>query len=144
MCVLMRNISYSPVHIAATVGSLEGLELLSSYNGDVNVLSHQYVTPLHDAAVNGQTGTLHTLIAHSILYEDIISLGALMYILAAGGDPNPPSSEDSTVPSPLHYAVSEGFTDCVQLLIEADANVNTYIISDVKLLNLVLTLLPIL
>lgn len=48
-------ISCSPVHIAATVGSIEGLELLSSYNGDINLQSNQCITPLHDAAVNGQT-----------------------------------------------------------------------------------------
>ena len=47
---------YSPVHIAATVGSVEGLELLLSYNGDMNALSFQNITPVHDAAANGKTG----------------------------------------------------------------------------------------
>lgn len=52
---------FSPVHVAATVGSIEGLELLSSYNGDINAQSTQYITPLHDAAVNGQTGKYQVL-----------------------------------------------------------------------------------
>uniref|UniRef100_A0A1X7VBH3 Uncharacterized protein n=2 Tax=Amphimedon queenslandica TaxID=400682 RepID=A0A1X7VBH3_AMPQE len=105
-----NNEGRSPVHIAATVGSIEGLELLSSYNGDINIQSNQCITPLHDAAVNGQTS-------------------ALMYILSAGGNPSP-VSPDTSVPSPLHYAVSEGYKDCAQILIEAGANVNAFIITE--------------
>ena len=55
--------------------------------------------------------------------------GALTYILSAGGNPNP-VSPDTSVPSPLHYAVSEGYKDCAQILIEAGANVNAFIITE--------------
>lgn len=53
----------------------------------------------------------------------------MTYILSAGGNPNP-VSPDNTLPSPLHYAVSEGYRDCAQTLVEAGANVNAFIITD--------------
>ena len=47
---------FSPVHIAASIGSVEGLQLLKVYGGDFDIQSAQYTSPLHDAAANGNTG----------------------------------------------------------------------------------------
>jgi hypothetical protein len=98
----------SPVHIAATLGSIEALELLTTYNGDINAVNAMNVTPIHDAATNGQ-------------------IGVLSFLLRAGGNPNSPTTK---VPSPLHYAVAEGYKDCAVLLLNAGADVNSYIVSE--------------
>ena len=40
------------------------------------------------------------------------------------------STEHTDVASPLHYAVSEEYTECAALLLGAGANVNSYIITE--------------
>ena len=59
----------SPAHIAASVGSVEGLQLLLQYNGDFNLQSNQGATPLHDAAAIGETGQLiHNVLTWKYMY----------------------------------------------------------------------------
>lgn len=51
------SLACSPVHIAASVGSVEGIELLLVRGGgDASLKSIHNTTPLHDAAAQGHTG----------------------------------------------------------------------------------------
>ena len=53
----------------------------------------------------------------------------LQYLLVSGCDPNI-LSEQQGVASPLHFAVSGGNKDCVQLLLDAGAKVNSAMVTE--------------
>ena len=56
-------------------------------------------------------------------------IAALQFLLTSGCDPNI-SSDKSNLASPLHFAVSGGHAECVQMLIENGANINAIMISE--------------
>lgn len=48
----------SLAHLAASIGSLETLLLLAQYGADFELQTPKGVKPIHDAAANGQAGTI--------------------------------------------------------------------------------------
>lgn len=56
------------------------------------------------------------------------AVDVLQYILASAYDPN--AQSESGEASPLHFAVSGGNKDCVQLLLEAGAKINAVMVTE--------------
>ena len=48
--------SPSPVHVAASVGAVECLQVLAAHGADLEQRSMHGAQPLHEAAASGQTG----------------------------------------------------------------------------------------
>jgi len=53
-----------PIHVAATRGAIEELEILLSYGADVNAQGEHGYTPLHNAVEQGKLGAVSWLIHH--------------------------------------------------------------------------------
>lgn len=108
--------------------------MLFQYNADFNCKSTDKATPLHDAAANGHSGThyvceLHVLICKSTcpLYID-----ALQFLLECGADPNINGSVSEMGPSPLHFAVSNSHSECVEILLQYKCNINAVLLHEVS------------
>ena len=58
--------THSPSHIAATVGSMQCIQILQAYGADFGAKSVHGATPMHEAAASGNTGlSLSLFIASS-------------------------------------------------------------------------------
>ena len=64
-----------------------------------------------------------------MLTNDCINSAALDFLLECGADPNS-GGDVSRVPSALHFAVSGGHAECVQLLLQYRGNVNTVMLTE--------------
>ena len=62
-----------------------------------------------------------------LLYHYLF-VDVLQYILASAYDPN--AQSEGGIASPLHFAVSGGNKDCVQLLLEAGAKINAVMVTE--------------
>ena len=59
---------------------------------------------------------------------DVNDADVLQYLLMAECDPNP-CENNTSAPSPLHFAAAGKHMDCAQLLIDAGANINAVLVS---------------
>lgn len=90
-----------PLHIAAALNKPEIIDILVSFNADVNVKTDNGFTPLHWAASRD-------------------SVEALRVLLNAGADP------DTATPSgitPLHWAAGRNSTNALNLLLMHDSSI---------------------
>ena len=59
----------SLAHLAASVGSLQILQLLTHYGANFELQTFNGIRPIHDAAANGQAGTYSFIDNRKCLYK---------------------------------------------------------------------------
>ena len=105
---LFNKQGLAPIHIAAMHGKLECLKvLIEIYRVDVNFQSQDGFCPLH-LAINQKNG--------SNAYE------CVKYLITKGANLNCQNYEGTT---PVHKAASEGMEDCLTLLLDEGAEVES-------------------
>ena len=123
------------IHLAATYGHVEVLKLFHQKGADLNAKGRQSMTPLILAAAYGHFDCVKFLIENEakINDKDKIKRNALMmavrngnvriasYLLKHGSDFDKPDSSDNYA---IHYAAAYGFPECIDILVQAKANVN--------------------
>ena len=97
------NEAFTPLHMAAGQGHTAVVELLLSFESDVNGKDNEGYTPLHFAASEGQ--------------KEVAKL-----LLANKADVN---ARNSSGESPLHHAAEKGHQELVALLLANQAEVNS-------------------
>lgn len=121
----------TPIHIAASSGSLEILRYLISQGADMNIESSLGLTLLHVAAYSNQLPILQLLIEeYGVAVTSTIKNGATcLHIACAAGNidivhylwanfPELHTIRDSNGNAPLHIAVTNNKLDIVKYLIE--------------------------
>ena len=93
--------NWSTLHYISAVGNTTILQMLLDRQADVNIINNHERTPLHLAVCYGHTQTLAVLLAHPQ-----VNLNAT----------------DMDSETPLYSAASGGRRDCVQLLLDAQAD----------------------
>jgi ankyrin repeat protein len=91
----------NPLLLALEAGQFELARLLIEAGADVNIKSKMYMTPLRVATQSG-------------------NLEAVKLLLAKGASPDAPEDEFP----PLFYAISKGYDDIAQVLIEGGTDLN--------------------
>ena len=64
--MLFKFFLCSLAHLAASVGSVEALQLLIQYGADFELYTPTGIRPIHDAAANGQAGELLVLLKQPV------------------------------------------------------------------------------
>ena len=103
------EVSYTPLHAAASWGASAKAQALLDVGADVNAETEDCVTPLHLAAYRG--------------HVDVVKL-----LLAAGADVNADDAEDDY--TPLLLASIAGHAEIAKLLLEAGADVEAELDKD--------------
>ncbi|KAJ2990251.1 hypothetical protein NUW58_g3045 [Xylaria curta] len=93
------------IHCASSAGNADTIELLVEHGVDLNATNNKWITAIYSACLWGN---------HEVV-KVLASLGA---------DPNIKATKDQNEPawSPLTCAISEGHLDCVNALLNTDAN----------------------
>lgn len=128
----------TPLHVAASLGSVESVQLLLSYGADVRVkFGPSRSTPLHFAAEEGSPECTKLLLkagadcnARNSRGQTALHLAALVQssetleaLISAGGHVN---AQDDDGRTPLHTAVAKSLrgSELVSMLIQAGSHVN--------------------
>lgn len=93
------------MHYAAARDVLNIIVILLEANGDPTLANHQGITPVHKAAIYGQTAVIKRL-------------------SEAGYNNSILSTADINGDTPLHFAVRGGYTTTVKLLLSLGADAN--------------------
>ncbi|KAL2833876.1 ankyrin repeat-containing domain protein [Aspergillus cavernicola] len=128
----------TPLYVAAREGHLELVELLLSYNSNVNTRGIHY-TPLSNAVANRYIELVELLLkagadvndpgnGASPLYWAVIrqDIDIVELLLKAGADTNAPGEKGT---APLHYAVTHCDINIVEVLLKAGADVNALLLA---------------
>ena len=100
--VTIKNVSHSPMHLAALNGHLAFVKILLNAGVPPDNKSFDKTTPLALAAKNGH-------------------LSVMKFFVSLGCDVNNVDIKRNT---PLHVAAHNGWKDCVKLLLQHDANID--------------------
>ena len=111
-------------HLAASVGALEALLLLTQYGADFELHTPTGVRPIHDAASNGQAGTYTVLLL--ILYT-ISIIDALEYLASIGCNIFAQTLDGSTI---LHYSAVQGHSICVKMILDSNFDPNVVLTTE--------------
>jgi len=135
-----RHSSYgAPINEAATLGPPEIVVALLDAGADPDMRGFAGVSPLHAAALSGQSAITRILVERGAQVDALDNLGrtplltyasgaahnldVLRILLKAGANPN--AVEKMTNISVLDYIAIQGHADEAELLVAAGANVNT-------------------
>jgi ankyrin repeat protein len=147
-CTIKNN--WNPVYCAATLGTLEILELLIKLGSDVNIQTNLFRTALTKACWLGRTDSVRILLKHPNINiehyanSDRTSLhmavwgafGGMNSTKAGGGGDSPEcvrmlleagakvNSLDDKGKTPLHTATQTGGTESIPILLEFGADIN--------------------
>uniref|UniRef100_A0A8C5LY19 Ankyrin repeat and SOCS box containing 9 n=1 Tax=Leptobrachium leishanense TaxID=445787 RepID=A0A8C5LY19_9ANUR len=124
---------WSPLHDAAIHGRLLSLNKLLSQGSSVNLITADRDSPLHEACLGGHPACAKLLLKHGAqvnlanidwktpMFNSCVSgnVACLNVLLQHGASP----SAVCDVASPIHEAAKRGYTDCVESLSQAGANV---------------------
>ncbi|OXB65499.1 hypothetical protein ASZ78_008530 [Callipepla squamata] len=119
--VLMRDFisDWSPLHDASIHGRLLALKKLISQGNDVNLITADHVSPLHEACLGGHAACASFLLKHGAKVSHV----QCVELLTSHG-----VNIDHNVKhlgTPLYVACENQQVDCARKLLESGANVNS-------------------
>ncbi|XP_063314226.1 ankyrin repeat and SOCS box protein 5 isoform X1 [Pelobates fuscus] len=124
----------SPLHEAASQGRLLALKTLLSQGYNVNTLTIDHVTPLHEACLGDHVGCARTLLeaGANVNATTIDGVTPLFNACSRGSascvelllEYGAKAHWESCLPSPTHEASSKGHSECLDILISWDIDVD--------------------
>lgn len=134
-----RAASYGgPINLAAALGPPESVVALLDAGADPQTRGFGGMSPLHSAALSGQSAITRILIDRGARVDALDNLGrtallvyasgsahnldVLQILLKAGANPN--AADRTTNVSVLHYIAQQGRVEAAEMLVAAGASVN--------------------